>query len=130
MVNRNISVSVYELSSKSVTGVDLGSPLEPLRTLGLFWDRDDLSSMVWQGKISWELCAWHRVGVPFRSLPRLLPQYFLRTRVCTVLYATVSASSAKQQLKGGLIYFFWACQVQAPDQCLMSCHERMEGSVT
>lgn len=53
MVNRKISVSVYELSSNSVISVDLGSHLEPLRTLGLFWDRDALSSMVWQGEISW-----------------------------------------------------------------------------
>lgn len=53
MVNRKISVSVYELSSNSVTSVDLGSRLETLSTLGLFWDRDDLSFMLRQGKNSW-----------------------------------------------------------------------------
>ena len=53
MVNRKISVSVYELSSNSVTSVGLGSHLETLRTLELFWDRDDLSFVVQQGKNSW-----------------------------------------------------------------------------
>lgn len=48
MANRKISVSVYELSSNSVTSVDLGSHLETLSTLGLFWDRDDLS---WCGRV-------------------------------------------------------------------------------
>ena len=50
MVNRKISVSVYELNSNSVTGVGLGSHLETLRTLGLFGDHDDLSFVVQQGK--------------------------------------------------------------------------------
>lgn len=130
MVNRKISVSVYELSSNSVTSVDLGSHLETLSTFGILGIMGRSSFMMRQGKNSWSYVFGTKQVFHSRAFLGTFVSAFYRLSACELCSTQLSLPPQPNSNLRRSYLFCWARQVQTPDQYCNVCHERMEGSVT